>query len=149
MEQRTYQPKRHSTAVRRNTDLQARLYKEITLFNTVKQVTPAIQPNTQAAFIFPEVVKSPPNSQGLKPTKIIEVPDGFVTSAENVYRTRKHLLFTVTLMNGRKGQVVSLKPAVGSLYRQPDKLIAVLYDVETGHREDVEIKAYQPLKVVI
>lgn len=83
------------------------------------------------------------------PVKIIEAPDGFVTSAEAVYRSRKHLLFTVTLMNGRKGQVVSLKPAKGELYRQPNKLIAVLFDEATGHKSEIEIKAFQPLKVVI
>lgn len=82
-----------------------------------------------------------------KPTKIIEVPDGFITSAEAVYRTRKYALFTVTLMNGRKGQVVSLKPAMGELYRNPKRLIAVIWDEATGHKSEVEIRAWQPMKV--
>lgn len=96
---------------------------------------------------YPLVTKT--HQQEPKPVKIIEAPDGFVTSAENVYRTRKHVLFTVTLMNGRAGRVVDLKAAKGELLRHPNRLIAVVYNEDTGHREDVEIKAFQPLKVVI
>lgn len=94
---------------------------------------------------YPQVDKLQP--QEPRPVKIIEARDGFVTSAEAIYRSRKHVLFTVTLMNGRKGQVVSLKAAPGELLRQPKRLIAVLFDETTGHKEEVEVKAHTPMKV--
>lgn len=94
----------------------------------------------------PVVTKVMP--QPSAPIKIIETTHGLVTSAETAYRLRYiDRNFAVTLMNGRAGQIVSLKPAQGELMRHPTKFVVVTWNEVTKQRDEVVVKSWQPLHI--
>lgn len=87
--------------------------------------------------------------QPFKPVKTIATDECMVTRADHVYKRRLIALGAeVTLMNGRKGMIESLKPAKGELLRRPTRFIAVLWDNENEQQFEVEIRDWQPLKVI-
>lgn len=87
--------------------------------------------------------------QPLKPVKSIATDDWMITTAENAYKRRMLALGAeITLMNGRKGTIESLKPAKGELLRNPTKFIAVLWDDEAKRQEEIELVRWAPVKVI-
>ena len=94
----------------------------------------------------PQVAKLQP--QPASPVKIIETAEGFITSAEAIYRRRFVDLRYSVFLTGRSERVVSIKPAIGELLRRPTKFQIVTMNDETNVRREMTIPAFMPLKVV-
>ncbi len=124
METHLTQPKKHSTAIRRNTDLQARLYSRIASIST--------------SSYYPQTTR----------------PDSFLCRAELVYRRKyigSLLDFEsrdVFLPNSND-RIVRLRPAIGELLRKPTTFVAVvLVDNNPKVSRVVTIGVWQDLVVI-
>lgn len=145
MEQRTAtNPKKHSTAIRRNEALHTDLYEKIAALNAVNY---AVQPTlyTHWRSLVPQLMSINLGGERKRGSKA----DNFECEVALAYR-RNYLetneLYTVHGNN----RIVELRPAMGELRRSPTRFVAIVL-INNNHKafRTVAIEAGQLLTVVL